>query len=369
MGNKIIFHIPWKISEHPSASQLRPKEMLNAFIELGFDVTEVSGNNNERYEQIKKIQKDIKKGIRYQYCYSESSTSPTIFASGFNGIFTYFLIDYRLFAILKKNKVPLGLFLRDIYWRFDDYKRGFITRSGLFKYFIHRSAYWLDSVIYYMFVTILYIPSMKMLPFLPRFLQGKTVVALPSGMHENKVNVQNSSTFLKYIYTGGIGMHYEMELLFYTASKTNGADFFFSFREDEWQQEKAKYQKYNVDNIHIVHYQNEDLATLYRECDIGLIVFEPTVYREFAMPYKLFEYLSYKKPVIATEGTAVGDFVKQWDVGWVVSYSSNALMNLFQYLAKTPHEIVRVMDKIELITKDNLWTARALTINEGLCKS
>ena len=32
------------------------------------------------------------------------------------------------------------------------------------------------------------------------------------------------------------------------------------------------------------------------------------------MPYKLFEYLSYRRPIIATKDTAAGDFVEKHDI-------------------------------------------------------
>jgi hypothetical protein len=365
---KIIFHLPWKLSERQSASQIRPKEMLYAFQSLGFDIIVVSGNNKERHETIKFIKQDIKKGTKYQFCYSESSTLPTLLASGKKGIFMHFGIDYKFFAMLKKYNIPLGLFLRDIYWRFADFKKQFVHKNNILKYFLFVCCYWLDVLIYNKYITVLYIPSIRMLTYLPYNLQTKKYLPLPSGTHD-RITISSKAEPLKFIYTGGIGNHYEMSILFEVASCLQKAEYYFCFRKDEWDQEKDKYEKYLTHNIHIVHYQSKELVDLYNRCHIGIIFCKPIIYWKFAMPFKLFDYLSYKLPIISVEDTSTGDFIKQWDVGWVLPYNAEALKTLFLYLANNPQEISRAIANIDSIIKDNLWTTRAISVNNSLCIS
>lgn len=78
--NRIIFHFPIKIKEgYATASQIRPMNMLNAFRQLyDENVDVVIGNAKERKEQIKKIKRNIKKGIKYDFIYSENSNVPTL---------------------------------------------------------------------------------------------------------------------------------------------------------------------------------------------------------------------------------------------------------------------------------------------------
>ena len=56
---KCLFHYPGEIANTPSAgSDLRPKMMLDAFKENGYEVTEITGYGAERKEKMKKIQED-----------------------------------------------------------------------------------------------------------------------------------------------------------------------------------------------------------------------------------------------------------------------------------------------------------------------
>jgi glycosyltransferase involved in cell wall biosynthesis len=105
---------------------------------------------------------------------------------------------------------------------------------------------------------------------------------------------------------------------------------------------------------------------LYTLCHIGLIFVEPSPYWKFAIPYKLFEYLSYGKPIIASKGTAAGDFVQKWNVGWAIPYEAEALIALFAHLSTNYEEIRTCIKNIAVIAADNLWDARILKVRDDL---
>jgi glycosyltransferase involved in cell wall biosynthesis len=84
------------------------------------------------------------------------------------------------------------------------------------------------------------------------------------------------------------------------------------------------------------------------------------------MPVKLFEYISYQKPIIAVEGTAVGKFVKNNDIGWVIPYDTEALTKLLKKLQEKKTEIIEKQKNIKRILTKNTWEARALQIIETL---
>lgn len=75
----MIFHIPMRINrERASASSIRPVKMIEAFERLGYEVILIEGNASQRKKRIKEIKHNIRKGVTYDFLYSESSTMPTL---------------------------------------------------------------------------------------------------------------------------------------------------------------------------------------------------------------------------------------------------------------------------------------------------
>ena len=75
----MIFHIPMRINrERASASSIRPVKMIEAFQRLGYEVILIEGNASQRKKRIKEIKHNIRKGVTYDFLYSESSTMPTL---------------------------------------------------------------------------------------------------------------------------------------------------------------------------------------------------------------------------------------------------------------------------------------------------
>ena len=60
------------------------------------------------------------------------------------------------------------------------------------------------------------------------------------------------------------------------------------------------------------------------------MVLKTQEYWAFASPVKLYEYIGYKKPIIASKGTLSGQFVESNAIGWSIDYSDNALVTLLK---------------------------------------
>ena len=119
---RCIFHIPNYIDENrKSASNIRPLKMIEAFKQNGYIVDIVMGYAKERKNQIKKIKENIKNGIKYDFMYSESSTMPTLLTEK-NHLPTHPFLDFSFMNFCKKNGIKIGLFYRDMHWKFDLYK-------------------------------------------------------------------------------------------------------------------------------------------------------------------------------------------------------------------------------------------------------
>ncbi len=124
MKRRCIFHIPYKVDLNwPSGSQIRPINMIKAFEQNGYDVEIIMGYGEEREKKkLKKIKSNIKEGIKYDFLYSESSTEPTLLTEK-NHIPLYPFLDFGFLKYCKNHNIKIGLFYRDIHWRFSQYKK------------------------------------------------------------------------------------------------------------------------------------------------------------------------------------------------------------------------------------------------------
>src|SRR5699024_12009507 len=104
----IIFHHPLPLDLNArSASGIRPKRMLQAFRELGYEVDLVTGYAKERKAAVKAVKEKIKQGIQYDFVYAESSTMPTIMTEPHHLPLHPFL-DFSFFRFCKKQDIPVG---------------------------------------------------------------------------------------------------------------------------------------------------------------------------------------------------------------------------------------------------------------------
>ena len=121
---RMIFHHPLPIVPgSASASGIRPLQMMEAFRSLGIEVDAVCGYAAEREQAVARIERNIGQGVRYAFMYGESSTEPTLLTNPHH-LPLHPWLDFGFFARLKARSIPLGVFYRDIYWRFPGYGAG-----------------------------------------------------------------------------------------------------------------------------------------------------------------------------------------------------------------------------------------------------
>lgn len=367
----IIFHVPWKLLDVQSASQLRPVKMINAFRLVGYDVTVVSGDRLERRRIIDVLKRKIRTGINYEFCYSESSTLPTLFASGRKHFLRAGFVDFRLFLFLRRHKIPLGLFLRDIYWRFSSFRLTYRSSTRWALFFL---GYSIDAIIYRLAVRVLFLPSLHMRRYLPTKLKSLHTRELPPGIdYRNEQSTDCPSIAsraypgkkleeLRLVYVGGIGAHYRLHTLVSAVGRASvPVKLVLIVRQHEWESVVQQYaiEKTELSRVIVKHQRHDQLPHLYLQSDVSMIFVEPTVYWSFAMPYKLFEYLKFRLPVVVSKGTAAGDFVDRNDVGWTIPYTEDALLALMEKLFLDPQAIAAKTTRIEKILKQHSWEARA----------
>ena len=94
---------------------MHPYKMIKAFEAIDVDL--IVGYGAERRKAINRIKRNVKHGKHYDFIYSESSTMPTLLTEKHH-FPTYPFLDFGFFRWAKGNSIPIGLFYRDIYWKF-----------------------------------------------------------------------------------------------------------------------------------------------------------------------------------------------------------------------------------------------------------
>ena len=85
-----------------------------------------------------------------------------------------------------------------------------------------------------------------------------------------------------------------------------------------------------------------------------------------ARPVKAYEYLGHHIPVVATENTAIGDFVRDAGFGWSIPYETSVIRDLLTDLLEHPEKLLEKKKKAEELAPENLWTSRAKKAAEDL---
>lgn len=363
MIKRCIFHIPKKLEKNgKAASQLRPVKMIKAFENIGYKVTVISGTAIERKRKIKRIKKRINNGVQYDFMYSESNTLPTLLTENHH-LPTHPFFEFHFFYFLKKHNVKIGLFYRDIYWKFSDYKE---SVKGI-KYYGAVCMYKYDLLQYNKSLTKFYLPTRYCKNYLAGSIKEKLIDYLPPGCDNHEIKEEiNKDTFLKLLYVGGIGHHYRIHRLVEAVKELKDIKLTICCHEAQWKDVWKEYDQFQNENIEVVHKKENELEELYVNTDICILFLEPCRYAKMAMPYKTFEYLGHGCPIIGTKETAAGEYIEENKVGWSMPYHKEEFSQLIKYLQRNPEEIKEKKMACIKTAKENRWEERAKKVVQDL---
>jgi len=357
VAKRVIFHFPLKLDPAAaSASGIRPMKMLGAFQAAGFEVIEVTGYSGERGRKIREIEHKIRNGLPVDFVYSESSTMPTALTDPSH--LPHPFLDSAFFAFCRGRGIPIGLFYRDIYWKFPAYYR----QVGAVKGGIARVFYRRDLACYARSLTRLYVPSRGMADYIDDF--PGVVDELPPGCDFNgtqESEEKEQDGVLKLLYVGGFGEHYPLRAAFDVISRERETTLTVCTRREEWEARREEYcgGGETPSNITVVHRVGAAVEELYKHADMAVLFVQPQPYRNFAVPYKLFEYIGHGMPVIASEGTWAGSYVAARDIGWTIPYTEEALRALLRRLRDNPGEVAAKRRRARELAAVSTWTDRA----------
>ena len=353
---RMIYHHPLPLTEDAtSASGIRPVQMKRAFEKLGYEVWDVTGFTKERAHHAADVRHALRHGTRFDFCYSESSTMPMSMTNP-NHLPTRPFLDLSLFRTLRRHGIPVGHFLRDIYWRFPDYRQSvaFPKREAALL------AYQWDMWVLRHHVDHVFLPSPEMAEHVNL---GRTpFTALPPG-HDYPEPLDGPTSGLSLFYVGGIGAHYRMHQLVAGVRKASseGIDIRLTLcvRPDDWEAVQHEYADQACPAIRVVHTQGSGLRKHFLDANIASLLVEPTDYWRLAVPVKLFEYIGAGKPILATKNTLTGRKVEEESLGWAIDNTSDALVELLTRLQNDPGEVERMRQKVLARREEHSWENRA----------
>ncbi len=355
-----IFHIPMHIDPTLSTgSRVRPRAMLSAFQEIGYDVDVVWGWAAERREALDAVKQKMAHGVVYDFLYSESSTMPTLLTEKHHRP-THPWLDFDLFRLCHKANVPVGLFYRDVHWRFEGYRRqvsGLRRRAAI-------SFYHLDLIAYRHWVDVLFLPHQSMLKYVRLWPRHKPVHALPPGGEVIDFPLSSVLNGLHLLYVGSaVPPLYNLATLLegVAESAKTGARVALTIccPREQWERRPREYDRWQGTWLTVVHAGGEALRRLYETHHIAVGCLDPTLYQKITMPIKLFEAVGLGRPVIVADGTASADFVVSEGCGWTVTCSPGGLGALLHHLSAHPDEVQQKAAVTAAIRHRHTWSNRA----------
>ncbi len=348
----MIYHQAYPFNpDSVSASSVRPIRMHQAFSEAGYEVITISGYAQERRRAIRSLKRRLKQGLKVDFLYSESSTIPAMLTEK-RHLPPHFFLEKSLFALCAKYSIPTGVFYRDIYWVFDEYAQ----RVGPVMSRLMRAVYRYELKIYQRYCSKIFVPSLAMMEHVPSVMKSQLAELPPGG----QIRGDEVSTHpLHLLYIGGIDAHYDMRRLVEAVKRLPHMNLTMCVAPERWERVRDVYAIDAAPNIHVVHRKSHELDDLYAQANICLIMVDPTEYWEFAVPVKTFEYVGAGKPIMASEGTYIADFIEREGLGWKVPYDDLQIEHFLRELEKEPERVKTKLRQVLTLRERHSWLARA----------
>lgn len=362
----VLLYYPFVLAENVnSGSKLRPRLIYEAFQlwgkEKNIEILLLSGTSKEREHKFESWRKSGKLN-NILFCYMENQTIP-LWLTDEGHIPRKPFIDKKVLSFLKRRGVPIGVFYRDVYWKFDE----LYPLKGLKKK-IMQLIYRLEEKFYEKYCDVIFLPSIAMGAYVN--INRKKVALPPGGKKRNIKKIPCHQNVLRAIYVGGVknkdhGLPLLLDALKVVNKDSKECDLTIVCRKNEYEElEVEKKEALKQLDVNVKHLSGEELDALYLEMDFALIPRYRTVYNDFSVPVKLVEYLSNELPVIATNCEAQKEFIMSGGYGIICNDEPKDLANAIIEMKKRKNEFVDNIQKT--FFEQHSWIARVRKVEETL---
>ncbi len=353
MIRKLLYLTYISLEDAPtSGSSVRPLKMKEALENLGIEVKTFGGIDNNiglRKKTVAAVKK-LLKTWRPEACYIEPPSGPMFYYG-----------DIRLIKQLHKAGIPISIFYRDAYWKYPEYstEKKLSVTEGLKRFLVKRMQIHQWNV-FKKNIDIIYFPSATMAK---EFDCPRKEVLPPGAFMARAKEKTRLSLPLQFIFVGGAARDHGTFLTIEAFEKLNKSGVrgkvIYICPRDQWEGlglDKENYREW----LEVIHTSgDENLKPLYEKADIALLTAPRTFYRDFAVPIKIFEYMSYLKPILVTNCTETARIVEENQVGWVTRDDVESVVHKLEELCDHPEKIIKVRNHMEEARRNHLWTGRA----------
>lgn len=362
----VLVYYPFVLTEEAnSGSKLRPLEMKKAFQSWGsknnVEILLISGTSDDREKQFDEL---LSKGKldNLWFCYMENQTIPIWLTDPGHKPKRPF-VDKKILSFLNKKGVPVGVFYRDVYWKFDHiYPLTGLKKKGM--QFIYR----LEEKFFEKYCQVIFLPSLEMGEYVDI---NREMVALPPGGKKRNINKKEYYQFpLKSIYVGAIkGEDNGLSILLDAIKEVNKnslvCELTIVCRKKEYEEiDKNTQEKIKDLQVDVLHISGAELDSLYEKVDFAFIPRKCTEYQNFSMPVKLVEYLSNGLPIVATACDAQKRFISENGYGVICNDDS---ISMAEAIIKMSEGLNQFKENIEsTFLQNHSWEARVEKVKRSL---
>lgn len=357
MIKKLLFLTYIPLEDNPtSGSSVRPQKMKEAFERLGaendIEVKTFGGINNNiplRRQTVGRI-RNLLKTWKPDACYIEPPSGPMFYYG-----------DVELVKQLHRMGVPISIFYRDAYWKYPEYgveKKE--TPMERLKRIVIKGMQIHQWNVFKKNIDLIYFPSQSMAK---EFECPRKDDLPPGGFIPDIKEKPELSKPLQFIFVGGAARNHGTYLTIEAFEKVNRADtvakIIYICPEGQWNSlgiVKEKYKNW----LEVIHTSGDkNLKPYYEKADVAILTAPRSFYRDFAVPIKIFEYMSYLKPMLVTECTETAKIVEKNQVGWVEKDDIDSVAERISWLCNHPEEVLKVKAGMKKARNNNLWINRA----------
>ncbi len=357
---KLLYITYISFGKFVSGSHVRPQKMYEAFKECGVEVTLLETQQNIRKKRKQKV-KEILRLIDNEHidvCYIESPSGP---------IFNY--IDIKLIRKINKKNIPIALFYRDMNWKFNDIFRVDSLIDKL-KQFVVKMMCIRDLVAFDKYIDLIYFPSLIASKYVS-FSKKKAVLPPACESHNFLESSININKLLTAIYVGGVSDFYGTDNLIKSFHEINRTDISINLilicREFEWEKYCSKYQVKEMNWLRVYHTdERKTLSMLYQQADFAIHPISKNEYSDMAISVKIYEYVSYYKPILVTNCDVMSEIISSNEIGIVCEDNPQSMEKAIRFFIDNPIKLIEFKNNCIKMRETNLWIDRAKTVLNDL---
>lgn len=331
-----------------SGSSVRPKKMYNAFKQMGLDIKLLECQQNRYRERNKRVKECIEwlKTNTPDFCYIESPSGP-IFNS----------IDRKLIKEIDKKGIPISYFYRDAFWLFPY----MMSDMGFIKRHVITVMNKIDLKLLTRCCDTVYFPSQSVIDIFD-FVNFDRTDILPPGTEERDIDFSYQNLNNTVIYVGAVSEvngTFDLIRAMYKLNKEGKAlNLILVCRENEWK--KLNIKEDDIPNWLIIKHASEDeLKKIYSLADLAIFPRKADEYLDIAVPVKLFEYISYGKPVVSTKRKEVKKFIDKEQFGILCDDGCDGICEAISLFYENEDLRKRLYLNTKNASENNLWIRRA----------